>query len=59
MTEELQREGLLIDLKNFEYTLNAEKLVINGIRQSDKTHHKYLKYLKNKKGTITTTVSTD
>jgi bla regulator protein BlaR1 len=59
MTEELQREGLLIDLKNFEYSLNEEKLVINGIRQSEKTHHKYLKYLKNKKGTITTTVSTD
>jgi bla regulator protein BlaR1 len=59
MTEELQGDGLLKNLKNFEYTLNEEKLVINGIRQSDKIHHKYLKYLKNKKGTITTVVSTD
>lgn len=59
MTKELQKDGLLKDLKNFEYTLNAEKLVINGIKQSDRVHQKYLKFLKNKKGTITTTVSTD
>jgi bla regulator protein BlaR1 len=59
MTDELRIQGLLKDLNNFEYKLNAEEFVINGVKQSEDIHRKYMKYLKNKKGTITTTVSTD
>jgi bla regulator protein BlaR1 len=59
MTEELRRQGLLKDTRNFKYTLNEESLIINGVKQPENIHRKYMKYLKNKKGTITTTVSTD
>jgi bla regulator protein BlaR1 len=59
MTGELRKQGLLKDLKNFEYTLTEDQLTINGVRQTAAVHKKYMKYLKNKKGTITTTVSTD
>ncbi|MEJ7560727.1 MAG: M56 family metallopeptidase [Pedobacter sp.] len=59
MTEELRRQGLLKDTKNFKYTLNEESLIINGVKQPENIHRRYIKYLKNKKGTITTTVSTD
>ncbi|MHA4896835.1 M56 family metallopeptidase [Pedobacter sp. PWIIR3] len=60
MTTDLRNEGLLKDTKNFKYQLNSEALIINGIKQTDEIHQKYLKkYLKNKKGTITTTVSSN
>ncbi|MES2827319.1 MAG: M56 family metallopeptidase [Bacteroidota bacterium] len=61
MTNDLKRDGLLqANAKNFKYQLNAEKLVINGVTQPAQIHQKYVnKYLKNKKGTITTSVSTD
>ncbi len=60
MTAELVKDGLLKDTKNFTYKMNAEELTINGVKQSDAVHKKYVgKYLKNKRGTITTTVNTD
>ena len=59
MTDELRKDGLIKDPKNFEYKLNEEGLIIDGVRQPENVHRKYMKFLKNKKGTITTTVSTD
>ncbi|WP_084498313.1 M56 family metallopeptidase [Pedobacter sp. V48] len=60
MTKELQNDGLLQQINNFKYKLDADELIINGRKQSDAVHQKYMKkYLKNRKGTITTTVNTD
>jgi len=60
MTADLVEDGLLKNPKNFKYTLNNEKLIINGVRQSDAVHAKYArKYLKSKKSTITTSVKSD
>ncbi|WP_448634381.1 hypothetical protein [Pedobacter panaciterrae] len=60
MTKELQNDGLLQQTNNFKYKLDADELIINGRKQSDAVHQKYMKkYLKNRKGTITTTVNTD
>jgi len=60
MTKELQNDGLLQQTDNFKYKLDADELIINGRKQSDAVHQRYMKkYLKNRKGTITTTVNTD
>jgi len=60
MTQELRNDGLLQNSANFQYKLNKDELIIDGVRQRDAIHQKYAKkYLKNRKGTITTTVSTD
>lgn len=60
MTADLVKDGLLKDTKNFTYRMNGEELSINGVKQSDAVHKRYMeKYLKNKRGTITTTVNTD
>ena len=58
MTTELKKDGLLKDVKNFEYTLTPESMIINGVKQPESVHRKYLKYLKNETGTVTTKVST-
>ncbi|TCD00058.1 M56 family metallopeptidase [Pedobacter psychroterrae] len=60
MTADLVKDGLLKDTKNFTYKMNTEELTINGVKQSDAVHKKYMgKYMKNKRGTISTTVNTD
>ena len=59
MTVELQKDGLLKNVKNFNYSINEESFTINGVKQPESVHRKYLKYLKNKKGTMTTTVSSN
>ncbi len=60
MTTDLRNEGLLKDTKNFKYKLNGESLIIDGVTQPEQIHQKYLnKYLKNRSGTITTSVSSN
>ncbi|MGY4386384.1 bla regulator protein BlaR1 [Pedobacter sp. UYP24] len=60
MTTDLRNEVLLKDTKNFKYKLNGESLIIDGVEQPEHIHQKYLnKYLKNRNGTITTSVSSD
>jgi bla regulator protein BlaR1 len=59
MTAELQKDGLLKNMKNFKYTINESGFTINGVKQPESVHRKYMKYLKNKKSTTTVTVSSN
>jgi bla regulator protein BlaR1 len=59
MTADLQKDGLLKNMKNFKYTINESGFTINGVKQPESVHRKYMKYLKNKKGTTTVTVSSN
>lgn len=43
MTAELLRENLISDPKDFSFQLNAKSLKINGKKQPDEIHQKYLK----------------
>ena len=42
MLEELQRDYLVTDIHNYSYELSAKKLKVNGKKQPDNLHKKYL-----------------
>lgn len=60
MTEDLIADGLIKDKTNLSYQLDIDELVVDGEKQPDAIHRKYLrKYLKTVKQKISVSVSTN
>lgn len=47
---QLQRDGLINDPSNFQFQLNSSELKVNGVKQSDELHRKYLEFYRAKTG---------
>lgn len=47
---ELRKDGLIDDPGNFQFQLSAKELKINGKKQSDQLHRKYLEFYRAKNG---------
>ena len=50
MKEELQRDGLVSDTRNFKLKLSEKEFKVNGTKQSDELHRKYLDLYRRKTG---------
>jgi len=50
MKAELLRDGLISDPTNFRFELSNKELKINGQKQSEEIHHKYLDFYRDKTG---------
>jgi len=60
MTKDLIADRLIKDKTNLSYQLNVDELIIDGEKQSDVIHRKYMrKYLKHAKQNISVSVSTN
>ncbi|GAA4362465.1 hypothetical protein GCM10023185_30470 [Hymenobacter saemangeumensis] len=42
LKEELLKEGLISDLKNFRLTLSSKEMTLNGVKQPEAVHRRYL-----------------
>ncbi|GAB4499864.1 MAG: hypothetical protein OHK0019_37560 [Saprospiraceae bacterium] len=50
LKDELQRDGLISDPSNFQFQLSNNELKINGVKQSEALHRKYLEFYQSKTG---------
>ncbi len=50
LKDELQRDGLISDPSDFQFQLSNKELKINGVKQSEALHRKYLEFYQSKTG---------
>ncbi len=47
---QLQRDGLISDPSNFQFQLSNKELKVNGVKQPDDVHKRYIEFYKSKTG---------